>query len=409
MLIDLAADRKAASSLRILLVTEASGGGVGRHLADLARGLLANGHEVHLVYSSRRADTRFLAELEELPGLRQTALNMRRSPHLSDLRALVLLRRYLRRHGPFDIVHSHSSKAGVLARIAPLGMRTTQIYTPHALKTMDPDLPWPLRRLYGLVERVLARSFSARVIAVSEAERRHALHCGLPSEKLVTIPNGIAGAALAVGQDDAQKMRAAARTDGLTLGFVGRLAPQKRPEWAIHALAALRPRHPGLRLLMVASGPLYDDAIRLAQKLGVGGDIDWRPDLPGHQAMAEMDLLLVPSLFESFPYVILEAMAEGLPLVVPDCAAPPELTDAPSPLRLAPDDLEGFIATVDHLIAEPETRATLGRTGRVRVGDYSVGRMVAQTLETYKRGLYGADEPVAPHPYRTRPNVEANL
>ena len=78
--------------MRILLISEPASAGVGRHIVDLSQGLLAAGHDVHLVYSPRRMDETFASDLRAMSGLKTTVMDMRRAPHPSDLVAAGRLR-----------------------------------------------------------------------------------------------------------------------------------------------------------------------------------------------------------------------------------------------------------------------------------------------------------------------------
>ena len=82
--------------LRVALVIEATNGGVARHVLDLASGLIGNGHSVHVVYSQRRIEPRFVDGLSQMPPIRTAAVDMRREPHLSDVPVCAAIRRYLR-------------------------------------------------------------------------------------------------------------------------------------------------------------------------------------------------------------------------------------------------------------------------------------------------------------------------
>ena len=130
--------------MKILLVLEAALGGTGRHIVDLAQGLLDRDHDVHLVYSTLRADAHFTAGLHRLQTecsrFRSHAIPITRELTASDLRAYVKLRRIVRRHGPFNLIHSHSTKAGFLARLLVGKSGAASVYTPHGLMTMDPRL-----------------------------------------------------------------------------------------------------------------------------------------------------------------------------------------------------------------------------------------------------------------------------
>src|SRR5690242_1602279 len=112
---------KGRSVMKIALVVEAASGGTGRHVTDLAGELLRMGHRVDILYSRRRTDPRFENAVRTFsadPHFRSCRFDWTHDLSPSDLAAAAALTRYLYRQGPFDIVHGHSTKAGLLARIA---------------------------------------------------------------------------------------------------------------------------------------------------------------------------------------------------------------------------------------------------------------------------------------------------
>ena len=99
---------------RILLVTEATAAGLARHVIDLGCGLARAGNDVRVIYSPLRVDGVFRRGLERFSqlGIEVAAVPMRRSPHPSDAVAAAAIRSYIKSHGPFDVIHGHSSKGG---------------------------------------------------------------------------------------------------------------------------------------------------------------------------------------------------------------------------------------------------------------------------------------------------------
>src|SRR5688572_21950323 len=141
---------------RVLMVVESSSGGTGRHVIDLCRGLADRGCEVHLIFSIGRVDRLFLERVAALDGVCCTPVKMRTGIHPSDFGAAMTVRRYLYEFGPFDVVHGHSSKGGAIARLGALGTGVPAFYTLHGLIMMDPELSRMKRRLYLVIERLLA-------------------------------------------------------------------------------------------------------------------------------------------------------------------------------------------------------------------------------------------------------------
>lgn len=124
------ARKSAEARLRILLIVESSACGTGRHILDLADGLIQRGHYVHLVHSTVRCDRLFQKRLAQIKGIECLALPMHTPPHPSDCGVVRSIRRLRAQHGPFDIVHGHSSKGGALARLAAMGTSAKTFYNP---------------------------------------------------------------------------------------------------------------------------------------------------------------------------------------------------------------------------------------------------------------------------------------
>ena len=358
--------------VRILLVIEPSGGGSGRHVVDLAQGLIDNGHAVSLIYSPTRAEPHFEAEASALPLRHLERLPMRRAVGPWDIGALIALRRLIARLGPFDIVHGHSAKAGALARLAA-PTSAARVYTPHALPTLNPVEVGATP--YGLVETWLARLACEAVIAVSDEETAHAARRGFPIERLHTIPNGLT-ACETMDHAAARRIMGLA-DDAWVVGFVGRLSPQKDPVRFAQTLSLAHARRPRILGVMIGEGELYDEARAVGGRaVHMLGALDARP------LMAGFDLFAMTSRYEGFSYAMVEAAAAGLPILtskvggvsalaragaridhLPVCATPREWADA-------------VVAVFQRGTAPAVPPALLER--------FSAARMTADTLAVYR-------------------------
>ncbi|MFC4440899.1 glycosyltransferase [Caulobacter henricii] len=293
--------------LKILLVTEPSGGGSGRHVVDLARELLLLGHIVAVIYSPVRAELKFIRELRGLSLMALEALPMRRAVGPWDIGCARELRRAIDRLGPFDVIHAHSSKAGALARlVAPSG--TLRVYTPHAFRTMDPATSNPARLVYGSVEALLGRFVSDAIIAVSSEEADHAGVLGIPLSKIHTVANGLTPAPIV----DREAARAALglQAGDIAVGFVGRLCEQKNPERFAEAICLANALDPRIRGVILGDGELLEVTMAAGGKaLSVFSGFNAREYLPA------FDLFVMTSRYEAMPYVLLEALQAGLPII----------------------------------------------------------------------------------------------
>ena len=259
-----------------------------------------------------RVDRLFLDRLAELKDLQYLAVPMRTAPHLTDVSALRAIRRYMHQAGPFDLIHGHSSKGGALARLATVGTRIPAFYTPHGLVTMDPNLALWKWLFYLSVEFGLSRQ-TARIIAVSPEEFRSAVQSGFGRNRVIMVPNGVRPGELTPRATARQVLEV--DEDTVVIGFVGRLVEQKAPDVLVRAFAAAAAANPNVRLAMIGGGPLDESLRNLARDLKLTDKIIWLGERDARGVMAGFDLFALASRKEGLPYVVLEAMAAGLPVV----------------------------------------------------------------------------------------------
>ena len=377
---------RCGASMRVLILVEACGG-VARHVTDLCAGLKSRGIDVHLLYSPVREDAVLRNGLERLAALAVPlkTIAMGPAPRLADLGAWCAIRQYIKDNGPFDIIHGHSSKAGALARLAVGGGRAVKVYTPHAFVTMNPDMGLPGRLLYRGLEHCLALLGDA-VIATSPAELVHARSVlRIPEKKLFLVPNGIA---LPVGMPESARdeLRKAwgVQDDEVVIGTVSRFVPQKDPELLIRAFARVAPGHRKARLVMVGDGPLRQQIEKAAEVHGISRAVVLPGYVDGGQAMVAFDIFALSSRYEGFPYVLLDALAVGLPIV----------TTAVGGAELAvAEGLNGFVVPVGgeremadrltRVVASPAERQRMGVISLARGRDFGAAGMTNDTVAVY--------------------------
>lgn len=368
--------------LRILLVTEASSAGVGRHLMDLAGGLVRAGHRVEVAYSPIRSEPAFLERLRSLPGVVTHSIPMQRAPHPSDLGVRRQLRGIVRGRGPWDIVHVHSTKAGLVGRGLGDLVGAATVYTPHCLYTMNPDLGRVGRWTIGSLERALAPSTDA-IIAVSPDEEEHAREGGLKPRNLVCIPNGVAD--LPWEERQAARGRLGLDANQAMVGFIGRLSAQKDPIRLLDVFARLRQDRADLGLAIAGTGPLESEARSHASGLGLDSCVHWL----GHQAperlLPAIDVLCMPSRYEGMPYVLLEAGAAGVPIVCPPVGGA-SLCVRPDNGTITEDwSVEGLAAALGQWLNDSGARARVRAGGADFAAEFGIDVMVERTVKLYRK------------------------
>ena len=323
--------------LRVLLVVEPGVDGVFRYVEGLTQRLLAkDGVEAHLAYSSTRGSPGLdaLVALARSQGAKTLDLRVSNMPAPGDLRAVAQLWRLAREVRP-DVIHAHSSKAGVLARtLALLGVRARYFYTPHAYFQMygPPSLK---RRIFQLIERVFGRIGTTINVSAGEAEyaRRE---LGLASSRQITLINGTDcqrfHPAASAGERNAARSRFDLPPDVLLLGTVARYSEQKDPCNLYRAVLAVLAERPGLHFAHLGRGELAGaiDKMIAAAPAEVRARVHRREVSEEPAAFYRaLDAFVLPSRYEGFALAAIEAVATGLPLVLADCPGNNDLRSYP--------------------------------------------------------------------------------
>lgn len=376
-------------SMRILHVMECTIGGTRRHLVDLALGQRALGWDVAVVVSTLR-DPSFPSDLDRLRevGVEVFILDMVRHPApLLDARHLSRIKEILRLFRP-AVVHTHSSKAGVLGRQASVSTGIgVRIHTPHTFSFLFEGLFSPPKRwLYRRIEKHFVRH-TARFVAVSESEGESFASAGfIPSDKIAVVPNGIDPDRFASAIPLAEEF--GLDREGVLVIVVGLIYAAKGQDLAIQALSA-----EGLgsvQLLIVGPGD-PSELKKLSVSMGVSDRVRFlgpREDIP--DLMARADLLLLPSRWEGLPYVVLEAFAGGMAVVATPVNGARELVVPGETGYLAGSiDVPGIAAALKRALDEgPDEWGRLGRAGQERVAqNFSIDRMVRGLEAVYQEVL----------------------
>jgi glycosyltransferase involved in cell wall biosynthesis len=370
--------------LEIDLLLETGGGGSGRHVLDLYRGLQANGLDVKLILSLRRADPAFVAAVAEVPQDNIKYLDLRRSPHVSDIREELKLRRMFRTSGRRHLLHAHSTKAGILGwRLgnAPVA----KVFTPHAYRGMDTSL----RPLPGFAIRTTEKIFSRgydKIVAVSVAEADYLKTLGVANTKVAMIPNGVDCesirkiAAFAPSHEPSEKI----------IGFVGRLVHQKNPQLFLQVFQLLVQRGENVRAMIVGDGPLWDTLHAEAVDLGIEDRVIWKGGVPAVSELGQMDVAIHTSRYESLPYTLLELAAAGVPLVAVENAGSSEVMGANLKECIVPNaDPLKIGSCVQALLHDGPARRRHLEALKAIVETFNLDTMIASTMRVYEEVLTG--------------------
>lgn len=355
-----------------LMVAEAFVGGIATHISELSLGLVKRSHTIHLIYSPVRMDqnARYcLARLESMfPLITLHPIPMAKRLDRSDWQVIKAVRSYMKAEGPFDVLHSHSSKAWLVGQVAALGTGLKSVYTANAFYSHNPDLGFGERLMATRVETMLARRTDA-VIAVSDMEHKHAGSLGVKPERLHLVPNGIdmcgttdpAGQAQRALERTTLRDKWQIRENEICLGYVGRLVPQKAPLGLLRVFHRLLQRTKERVILsIVGSGPQLGACQKLASSLGIADRVLWCGDIADKAVFSMFDVLVLNSIYEGFPYVLLEALRAGLPMIVTDVGGAHMVVESGRngfvvPLR----DEQAMSTALEVVVANSEVRQTM--------------------------------------------------
>jgi glycosyltransferase involved in cell wall biosynthesis len=371
------------------MVVESAAAGVGRHVIDLVDLLIEDhGVDVHLVWSPVRADAEFSGWVERL-GLPNFPLEMSRHPGLRDVVAISKIRQYLHRKGPFHIAHGHSSKGGAIARLACVGTNVQVVYTPHAFVTMNPSMNHGARLVFSAAEMVLAK-MTSQLVAVSPEEASYAQRFGFRPSQIAVIPNCIRP--ICLPEREIVRRELGFHDDDVVIGFVGRFAIQKHPVMLVEAFASVVKSNPQALLLMIGDGPLMSEVRRTVDRYGIGLRVRLLGARAGRPLMPGFDIFALPSRFEGLPYVVLEAMSAGLPLVITSGANCSVLVEqGVNGLIVPTENVERFAMALTDLVSNIGRRNAMGQASKRRVSQFDLPRMVSETHKVYTILANGRD------------------
>jgi glycogen(starch) synthase len=392
-------------------------GGLGRHVHALAEAQAAAGHRVTVVtrhgegagHDELRNGVRVVRVPEDPPVFPfetellswTMALN-----HALTRAALAVCDQ-----DPPDVVHAHDWLVAHAAATVKHHLAIPLVATVHATEAGRHQgwLPGPTNRSIHSVEWWLTYE-ARRVIACSSYMRWEVTRLfDLPPDKVDVIGNGVAPGHWDTEPERVSAARARYAGEGPLVLFVGRLVYEKGVHDLLRAMPRLRRRHRGIRLVVAGVGP-HDEQLRAqARALRLGRSVEFAGFVPEPEMAAlaaAADCAVVPSIYEPFGMVALEAAAAGTPLVVADVGGLRELVEhGVTGLRFAAGDVAGLAAAVSALLSDEVLAHRMARAARAVLAEqYSWSRIAGRTVDCYQaaarqeRALLAGQ--VAPPPLR---------
>ncbi len=351
---------------RILhLITQMPFGGAQDYMLLCVAGLDRSLYEIHIATAP---DGNWLPRAREVADQVHYLPNMRRN--LSPLNDLLTVRdiAQLLKSEPFDIVQTHSSKAGFLGRLAAkLAGVPIIIHTFHGFAFNDETFPKPIRQTYLTAERLSAH-LCDHLVMVSRLNLEEAVQRGVaPRSKMSVIYNGID---LQQYADLPSKADARARlhlpADAQVVGTVGRLSACNAPMAFLTSAEILIHTHPKLHALVVGDGEMRAEVeARIGDQSRIHF-LGYRDDVPA--ILAALDVFMFPNLWGGLGRSVTEALAAGVPVVAFPVNGTPELVeDRQTGLHAIVGDPVDMAAKTAEMLARPQYAEWLARHGRDRV------------------------------------------
>jgi glycosyltransferase involved in cell wall biosynthesis len=362
----------------LLAVDSLEVGGAERHVVDLALALHRKGYGVEVACSVAGGLSESL-EAAGVPVWPLTGRLVKRRVSPAYARGI----RRLLRGGGFDLVHAHIFASAAAAAIATLGKGLPLVITEHT------EASWQTWRTRWISRWAHRRA--RHTIAVSTPiERRLIERDGVPSDLVTLIPNAV------IPAPDETPDSASTLPDGWPegplIGVVARLQPEKGVANFLQAATRVSRIFPEAGFLVVGDGPLREELLSLVERLGISKRVrflGYRTD--SRALMGLMDVLVVPSLTEGSPLIVLEAMAAGIPVVASAVGGiPDQLRHGEEGILVPPDDPDALGEALGALLRDPAYARRLGETGRLRTeNEFSHETLVRRIEGVYRAAIDG--------------------
>jgi glycosyltransferase involved in cell wall biosynthesis len=360
--------------LRILHVLRAPVGGLFRHVIDLAAGQAARGHEVGIIADASTGGGRANAALAALaPRLALGVTRLPMSRHI-DHRDIAAVAAVARRAADqeVDVLHGHGAKGGAYARLAR--HRAIRVYTPHG-GSLHYRWVSPVGFPYLAAERALMRRTDLMLFESAYGRDTFSAKIGTPTRASV-VHNGLNAGEFAA---------AAPKPDATDLVFIGELRALKGVDVLLEAIALAGREGRAVNATIVGEGP--DEATFRAKvdALELGAAVRFVGALPAATGFGLGRVLVVPSRAESLPYIVLEAAAATVPMIVTDVGGIKEIFGPDGGSLVPPGDAAALARAISAALSEPATARAAAMRLRQRVAEH----FSADAMTDAVRAAYG--------------------
>lgn len=370
------------NKIKILHIAEAAGG-VDQYLKMLLKYLDKTKFENILVCSKDYIK-------EEYTGLADVFINIDMQHEISasdDMKSVREIRRLIKKYSP-DVVYSHSTKAGALARLANIGIKNHSVYNPHGW-AFNMNCGKKKRVLYIFIEKFLSH-FCDKIVCISDAEKKSGIDKKICHEnKLQVIFNGVDVPKISEHTTDKECYfeKLGIPDNAFVVGVVGRLSEQKAPDVFIEAASMIKKQIPEAFFIMVGDGEYREQIEKYANENGLGDSLaitGWVKNPLDYASL--FDVAVLPSRWEGFGLVLAEYMVLEKPIIASGIDAIPDIvTDYHNGLLIAADSSEQLYQKVMELYNDKSLCMRLIKNGAEVVRTrFDVRRVAAQHEELIK-------------------------
>ncbi len=369
------------------VITRLIVGGAQENTLLTIKGHLEKGHEVELATGfspGREGKLLENASYGDFPVIEFPDLVREISPW-HDLKAYFALKKYFKKNN-FDVVHTHSSKAGIIGRMAARAAGVpVVVHTVHG-QAFHPYQSRLKNRLFIFLERFAAGKCD-KIYAVAQAMIDQCVAAGVAgSDKYMVVYSGMDTAAFdRAKRDSALRAKLGIPENAMTVVTVARLFAQKGYEYVIPAAQKVLISHPETHFLFVGDGPMYDELTAKLKAAGILKNFHFAGLVPPDEVascIVQADLLWHLSLHEGLPRAVVQALAVGIPAIGFALDGTPEvIIDGQTGFLTAAEDVDAVAEKTVTLLNDPQMRSRFGQTGKEKVLEQFAWRKMADILE----------------------------
>ena len=358
----------------LFVITRADAiGGAQVHVKDLAVSLQSDRHKV-LVFTGEQGIYNYYLQESGIESIACESLSNKLNP-FADGKTLRYILYIINLFKP-DLIAAHSSKAGILGRLASKIAKIPCTFTAHGW-AFTPGVPEPKRTVYKWIEG-LAAPLADKIICVSEHDRQIAVKTGMDTQKLLTVHNGMKDIA-------PELMGNPGKSAPVKIATIARFDRQKDHATLIEAFKDI-----SAELVLVGNGVNLEPIRRQVEELNIGHKVSFlgfRQDIP--EILADVQIFTLISHWEGLPCTIIEAMRAGLPVVASDVGGVKEIVvEGETGYLIPPQDSLTLSQKLACLINNEQLRISMGQKARQKYeAQLTFQHMYDQTLATYQETI----------------------